>query len=144
MTWFQDGVRFECTQCGACCRGPGYTLVSLEEQKVLAAHLNISLEQFREYYTTLVEGGRRILKDSPHGEYCTFLDSETNQCSVHEARPQQCRTFPFWRHHFESEGNWGLLGQQCEGVGRGQLFTEEDILRRLKEAPRGASALPES
>ena len=37
-TWYQDGLAFECTRCGACCTGaPGYVWVNDEEIARLAA-----------------------------------------------------------------------------------------------------------
>jgi Fe-S-cluster containining protein len=29
---------------------------------------------------------------------CIFFDLDKKQCSIYEARPKQCRTFPFWEH----------------------------------------------
>ena len=29
---------------------------------------------------------------------CVFFDLEKKQCGVYEARPSQCRTFPFWEY----------------------------------------------
>ena len=35
--WFQDGLHFECTQCGKCCTGePGFVWVNDEEIDKLA------------------------------------------------------------------------------------------------------------
>ena len=37
---------------------------------------------------------------------CIFLDKHTNQCQIYEARPTQCRTYPFWPSIVESVQDW--------------------------------------
>jgi Fe-S-cluster containining protein len=35
---------------------------------------------------------------------CAFLDGA--RCTVYEARPTQCRTFPFWKENLRRRGSW--------------------------------------
>ena len=37
---------------------------------------------------------------------CVFLDQETNYCRIYEARPVQCRTYPFWPSILKSQEAW--------------------------------------
>jgi Fe-S-cluster containining protein len=37
---------------------------------------------------------------------CIFLDTGTNQCRIYEARPTQCRTYPFWPSIVASVQDW--------------------------------------
>jgi len=37
--WYKPGLRFKCTECGACCTGaPGYVWISEKEIKAVAHH----------------------------------------------------------------------------------------------------------
>jgi Fe-S-cluster containining protein len=59
----------------------------------LAAHLGLSEQEFVERHTRLAPNRRQLaLLDQPDGS-CAFLQG--NRCSVYEARPEQCRTFPY-------------------------------------------------
>src|SRR5215213_1910712 len=76
QTWYDEGLRFTCTQCGNCCTGgPGYVWISEEEVKRLAAHLKLSVDETIEKYCRRA-GGRISLKEyrNAGGQYdCTFL-----------------------------------------------------------------------
>lgn len=37
---------------------------------------------------------------------CVFLEPDGKQCSIYEARPVQCRTYPFWPTIMESMQSW--------------------------------------
>jgi len=39
------------------------------------------------------------------GEGCVFLDDES-KCSIYEARPLQCRTYPYWPRVMRSREAW--------------------------------------
>lgn len=144
--WFQDGLRFECTLCGACCTGPtGYVLFTDEEARAIAAKLGITVEAFLRDYTRDTEEGRSLNETlTEHGYDCVFLDRTSMPgkavCSLYEARPTQCRTFPFWPEHVRSRGAWDSLGRSCEGVGRGSFVpaVEIRIQRDLQRNDRAA------
>ena len=89
--WYRKGLRFECSQCGDCCRGPGFVWVDASEIAALAGFLEISEETFGRTYLRRVEGSTALI-DNPHMD-CIFWDQG---CTVYSARPKQCRTFPFW------------------------------------------------
>jgi Fe-S-cluster containining protein len=127
--WYQDGLRFECTQCGNCCSGaPGYVWVNQEEIDALAKQLDMSPEAFEKKYVRPV-GVRRSLVEFPNGD-CVFLDRETRRCTVYEARPRQCRTWPFWDSNLKSPATWRQTCQTCPGCGRGDLVPLEEIARQ--------------
>jgi hypothetical protein len=66
--WFADGLRFECTQCGNCCRNHGdYTHVYLAPHDVqaIAAYLRLSREEFLARHCTLDEGWVTLRTDAP-------------------------------------------------------------------------------
>ena len=62
---------------------------------------------------------------------CVFLDGA--RCTVYEARPGQCRTFPFWRENMTAQVWNGPVARECEGIGRGRKWTRIEIESRLKD-----------
>jgi Fe-S-cluster containining protein len=126
------GLRFECTQCGACCTNHGdyaHVYLNPEEVGALARHVGLSVRAFRRKYTFVDEYGWTQLVFT--GPSCVFLDEETQRCKVYAARPVQCSTFPFWRSLIEG-GRWTKeAGRICEGVGRGPLHTIDEAEERM-------------
>lgn len=131
LAWFQDGLRFECTQCGNCCTGaPGYVWVNQQEIDALADHVGLSVEAFEHKYVRRV-GVRRSLVEFPNGD-CVFFDGESRRCTVYGLRPRQCRTWPFWHSNVQSEEAWAETCQVCPGSGHGRLYPIEEVLRQVK------------
>ena len=125
--------RFDCTQCGLCCTTRGeyaYVYLNPAEVRRIAAYLEISASEFRKRYTRRDEYG--WLQLSFAEERCTFL-SENGQCSIHAARPTQCRTFPFWPEFVKGQGFSQEVSELCEGVGRGPAWSEELVASLVKE-----------
>ncbi len=129
----EEGLRFECTACGACCTGPpGYVSYTKQEGAALAERFGLSETEFEERYTHETPAGRSLKEvETEHGFDCVFLDRETVPgkavCSVYEERPLQCRTFPWWPEHLRSERAWNGLERECEGVHRGDFVPIEEI-----------------
>jgi Fe-S-cluster containining protein len=48
-------------------------------------------------------------------------------CSVYEARPRQCRSWPFWPENMKKRVWEKEITSYCKGVGKGRLYTEEEI-----------------
>ena len=48
-------------------------------------------------------------------------------CTIYEARPLQCRSFPFWAHNLVNEESWKSVASSCPGVGLGELRSKETI-----------------
>lgn len=123
--WYREGLAFECTRCGACCTGaPGYVWVDAEEIARLAENRGESVEDFGRRYVRRV-GHRLSLIERPGGD-CIFWDKSAG-CTVYEARPVQCRTWPFWLENIASPEDWDHVTSVCPGSGRGRVFTVEEI-----------------
>jgi len=132
--WYKDGLSFNCTQCGDCCTGaPGYVWVSPEEIKELAKVTGeSSTDDFERKYVMKV-GNRKSLKELPQANFdCVFLDPETRGCMVYEARPQQCRTWPFWDSNLSSKTAWKEAAAACPGCNQGKLYGIDEIEERRK------------
>lgn len=125
--WYANGLRFQCTQCGDCCSGsPGYVWVVNEEIAALAAELQLEVEEFEAKYVRKV-GVRKSLIEYPHGD-CVFL--KDRKCTVYNARPRQCRTWPFWDSNLRSPETWEQTCEVCPGSGKGQIVPLGEILRQ--------------
>lgn len=125
--WYRDGLRFECTQCGNCCTGaPGFVWVDQREIAALAREIGIdSKEEFERLYVRQV-GLRRSLVEFPNGD-CVFFDAESRRCTVYQSRPQQCRTWPFWKSNIRTPESWRKTCEQCPGSGKGKLYSLQQI-----------------
>jgi len=125
--WYANGLRFECTGCGNCCKSRGeYSTVYLMQADVdaMAAELGMTDKVFLE---THCEGDRgwTVLRSS--SDQCRFLAAD-NTCEVYEARPMQCRTWPFWVENLTDRAIWeGPLSKDCPGIGQGTLHSVEEI-----------------
>jgi uncharacterized protein len=124
--WYRDGLRFTCTQCGNCCTGfEGYVWVNEEEIGKIAECIGKSVEETRRDHTRVV--GRRISLTEVGDHDCTFFDPEKRGCTIYQARPRQCRTWPFWRSNLESPETWREIQTNCPGAGKGNFFSLEEI-----------------
>jgi Fe-S-cluster containining protein len=153
--WYKQGLNFTCTCCGNCCTGgPGYVWISEEEIRRLAAHLNLTPEETVEQYCRKING-KFSLKESRSvsGSYdCVFLKEikppRTSRkgvaivqakrvCGIYEARPLQCRTWPFWPENLESKADWEIETRKCPGMNTGTHYPVEKIhqLRDSKDWP---------
>ena len=112
--WFGAGLRFKCTGCGACCTGSsGAVYVSKADVERLATHLRLPVGTFVRRYTRMSKG-RRVLIDSTGSGDCIFLRNRA--CSVYDARPTQCRTYPWWLRNMRDRQSWDEAAASCEGI----------------------------
>ncbi len=121
--WYHKGLKFTCSGCGDCCTGaPGYVWVNQQEVKDLAQAVGIEdVEEFEKLYVRKV-GIRRSLKEFPNGD-CVLFDEATRKCSVYNARPRQCRTWPCWDSNLKTPEAWEETCRACRGSGEGELHS---------------------
>lgn len=109
---------FKCEICGGkCCIGEsGFIWLTPDEIKNLADFLGINTQKFKEIYTQKI-GVRISLKEKEYNDElaCIFFDEIKKNCSVYEARPNQCKSFPFWDYF---KDNYEELEKECIGVMR--------------------------
>ena len=132
--WYQDGLRFTCTQCGNCCTGaPGYVWVSPEEIQALAASLGLETDAFSRKFVRRV-GSRYSLIERPNGE-CIFWKSDRG-CTVYGSRPVQCRPWPSWSENLETPDDWRRVHRGCPGAGQGDFFPLDAIEDAVRRTPQ--------
>ncbi len=122
--FYDDGIRFQCQGDGKCCLNHGrhmYVYVGFGDRRRLALHLGMSVPEFMKRYTAASDGMVH-LKD-PERDCPFFRD---NRCGVHEARPWQCRTWPFWPENMKPAA-WREVCATCRGIGRGRRYSPEEI-----------------
>jgi|FLOH01.1.fsa_nt_gi uncharacterized protein len=108
-----------CSTCqGRCCTGEsGYIYVSKDEIENIANLLNLQIQEFVDTYL-FKKGYKYSIKENQfNGSHeCAFYDRESNGCKVYDARPLQCRTFPFW-DYFKTRVD--ELKLECPGITTG-------------------------
>lgn len=130
--WWSKGVRFQCQGSGKCCTSHGefgFVFLTLEDRRRFAKHLKISTSAFTRKYCEKYSGAWH-LKEDPKNPDCMFLKNKG--CSVYEARPTQCRTWPFWPEVMNAKAWAKDVVQFCPGVGKGKLISAKTIAETLK------------
>ena len=128
---YAQGIRFACQGCGRCCltRGRyGYVYVSLPERRRLARHLRLPVRTFTRRHCEKT-GGFFHLRSL--GAACVFL--ENNRCRVRAARPDQCRTWPFWPENMNPKTWTRDIAPGCPGIGRGPRIPPRKIQESLRQ-----------
>jgi Fe-S-cluster containining protein len=135
-SWYADGLRFECQECAACCKTHGeyaYVYVTERDIKAIAAHLGLSPREFVNLHCNVDDDGWFHLSMQPID--CPLLD-ENGRCKAYPARPKQCATWPFWSENLIAEVWHGPVAECCPGIGRGQLYSRQEIERIARERDR--------
>lgn len=129
-SWWKDGIRFECQGSGRCCvsrDGYGYVYVTLEDRRRFADYFKMTVKEFTKEYCEKDDG---IWKIRDFTSACRFL--KDNRCSVYEARPTQCRTWPFWPETLQARAWNDEVAAYCPGVGKGRVWTEAEIREQME------------
>lgn len=130
--WYHEGLKFSCTECGACCTGgPGYVWVTVEEIKKIADHLSLSVDAFSQKYIRKIY--KRFSLIEKQNFDCIFLEGK--RCSIYEVRPNQCRNYPFWDTILVSKEKWEEEKKYCEGISeQAPLITLATIEKKRNNA----------
>jgi len=129
--FYREGIRFSCTRTGRCCKSRGkyrYVYLCLDDRRRLAAHFGIPTLRFTKRYAAKTGG---LFHLTMTGDACLFL--KRGRCSVYDARPLQCRTWPFWPENMRPRVWEREVAPNCPGVGRGRLHTAGEIEAILSE-----------
>ena len=125
-----DSVRFTCQPgCTNCCEQKGFVYLTEDDLKRAAAFVEMTPRAFEKRYVYRTAHEMRFRK--PRQKQCPFL-LDTG-CSIHPAKPAQCRAFPFWPEMLSSRREWNRTARYCPGIGKGPLI-QIAAARRLGEA----------
>jgi Fe-S-cluster containining protein len=131
-------MRFTCQRgCTNCCDQEGFVYLSEDDIKSAAKFVRMSRAAFEKKYIYRTRHQRRFRK--PPEKQCVFL--EGGGCSIHPAKPTQCRTFPFWPEMVESRAAWKSTARFCPGIGKGELI---QIGEAMEIAEQQRLAYPET
>ncbi len=126
--FLREGIRFACTQCGACCTGaPGKVRVNEADIAAISAFLGETPEQLR---ARVCKEDSLLLRERTNGD-CVFFEDQ--RCQIHAVKPKQCRLYPFWFRNFRSEDAWARTCEACPGIGTGPVIPPDEILRQVQE-----------
>jgi len=126
--FYQNGLKFSCTECGYCCREePGYVFLSKNDLQNLQTHFSLDKTAVIDTYCRTVDLGNfkmLSLKENKNND-CIFLNK--NGCQVYNARPLQCRSYPFWATLMDDKDSWLEESKSCPGIGQEKLHSAEEI-----------------
>jgi Fe-S-cluster containining protein len=127
---FMDAVRFTCQKgCTNCCNQTGFVYLTEGDVQKAAGFVRMSARGFEKKYVYRTAHELRFRK--PRRKQCPFLVEDG--CSIHPAKPTQCRTFPFWPELLENRTTWNNVRSYCPGVGKGPLIQIAAARRRAEE-----------
>ena len=129
--WEKEPLRFECQpDCFKCCTKPGIVHFDREDIRKAAAYLDFSIAEFKKTFL-MRSDGEWILEVGENGAPCIFLTDKG--CGIHEAKPKQCHSYPFWRENIDSKSMWKLVGGFCPGIDVGPMIEIDTIKSFLQK-----------
>jgi uncharacterized protein len=125
-----DGLRFTCQRgCINCCDQTGNVYLTEDDLIRAARFVNMTVRAFERKYVYRNRHQMRFRK--PRDKQCPFLLD--HGCSIHPAKPTQCRTFPFWPELVENRAAWNQTARYCPGIGKGPLIQIGTALEMSEE-----------
>lgn len=131
--WWRDGIRFKCQGSGKCCTSHGefgFVFLTKKDRQRFARFFGITLTAFTKKYCEKSDGVYHLI-ERPNNPDCIFLKNQG--CSAYEARPTQCRTWPFWPEVMPAKAWRKEVVQFCPGAGKGPIIPYEKVKELLNE-----------
>lgn len=88
-------------------------MVNPADLRRLCEHLGLEREAFLERYAEM-QGGKIQLRAGEDGA-CVFF-REGVGCGVHDAKPNVCRAWPFFRGNLIDPVSWEMAQDYCPGI----------------------------
>lgn len=132
--FYQNGLRFTCQRCSACCRhDPGFVNLSEVDMNRLLEWSGLSRTDFIEKYCRWVEKGDGseylCLKEKKNYDCILWSDG----CIAYQFRPYQCSSYPFWPSLVHNEDWWDANANDCPGIGKGEIHDQAKIAACLAQ-----------
>ena len=130
---FKEGIRFECQGSSNCCvsrNSYGYVYLSNKDILRLSKFTKLKYDVFIKLYCDKTDGFTHF-KEKKERSKCIFLDKK--KCSVYEARPIQCRTWPFWKENMNTKKWNNEISKFCPGINKGGRISKKEIDKIINE-----------
>ena len=130
LEYIMDAVRFTCQAgCINCCNMDGFVYLTEPDLGRAAKFAGMTVRAFEKKYVYRTRHQMRFRK--PRDRQCPFLLD--HGCSIHPAKPTQCRTFPFWPELVGKPAAWKRTAKYCPGIGKGPLIQIGTALEMSEE-----------
>ena len=129
--WWSEGIRFQCQGSGKCCTSHGefgFVFLTPEDRQRIAQHLGMKTAAFTRKHCARFNGAYHLKEDLQNPD-CEFLDGK--RCGIYEARPAQCRTWPFWPEVMNAKAWKKDVVVFCPGVGKGPVVSAAKIKEQM-------------
>lgn len=110
---------FVCKKCGQCCYGEGGIVLSERDIDRLLSFLGLGREEFLTSMTCLSNKKHKL--KTGENRACIFFKAGEG-CSVHPAKPDICRAWPFFRGNLEDPLSLEMAREYCPGIDRDCSF----------------------
>jgi Fe-S-cluster containining protein len=129
----KDSFQFSCVKdCIKCCSGePGFVYLSEKDLTKLLSHFKMKARDFVQKYcrfTSYYDENEVLCLQEKYNYECIFL--EKCGCSVYEARPIQCSTYPFWTTIVYNKKSWDREAEDCPGMNQGAFISKETAMKQ--------------
>ncbi len=133
-------MRFQCQPgCIRCCEQKGFVYLTREDIARIAEHVGITRAEFKRRYLCGTAPLLRFRKQ--RHKACPFL--LTGGCSIHEIKPLQCSSFPFWPELLAKASERRETAEYCPGMNKGPLVNIELARAKADEVQRAFPQLYE-
>ena len=132
---------FACELCGHCCDGRGGIVVSKADLARLCEFLDLDVERFERSWGTR-RGKKLFIRSGENG--CVFFCKDKG-CSIHTAKPDICRAWPYFRGNLVDSESYVLAKDFCPGIPQRQAheaFVRQGLSYLVRENLVG-SCLPD-
>ena len=133
-----DREAFDCRLCGHCCEGRGGIVVSGPDVSRLCAFLSLSADAFEKEWGVR-QGDNLFIRSDDAG--CVFF-RRGEGCSVHAAKPDICRAWPYFRGNLVDSESHALAKEYCPGIPQAQAheaFVRQGLSYLVRESLVGSS-----
>jgi len=134
---------FACKLCGHCCEGRGGIVVSKTDLVRLCEFLDLNAESFEGRWGER-RGEKLFIRSDENG--CVFF-RKGQGCSIHAAKPDICRAWPYFRGNLLDSESYALAKDFCPGIPQRQdyeAFVRQGLPYLVQENLVGSSCQDEA
>ncbi|HZK20428.1 MAG TPA: YkgJ family cysteine cluster protein [Treponemataceae bacterium] len=132
--FYAHGLKFKCQQCShCCCDEPGFVYLSKQDLTNLCEYFALKADVFIKKYCRWVpyHDNTIVLSLKETKKYDCILWNKG--CMAYDARPVQCKTYPFWPFLLKDKKVWENEQKECPGINEGTLYSAKKIEKIVNE-----------